>query len=101
MSVGNIVDRRSNAYIVEVDVVFEPSWHDNSCKEATEFFQDDNAFSIYDICNTTVEDAIKHCDTYDIPVTVYLYDKGSNPNGILGDDEDFVDPLNVTTTKGE
>jgi hypothetical protein len=27
--IGNVVDRRTNPYIPEVDVVFEPSFHDN------------------------------------------------------------------------
>ena len=90
MSLGNIVDRRKNNYTVEVDVVFEPSWHDNSCEGATEFLQQEEDWSIDSINDTTVEDAIIHCDQWDLPVTVYLYDKGSDPMGFVGEDESFV-----------
>lgn len=87
MSVGNIVDRRDNQYNVEVDVVFEPSWHDNSCADATNFMQMlDEAFTVDHINDTTIEDAIKHCDTWDLPVTIYLYDKGADPMGFIKED---------------
>ncbi len=93
MSVGNVVDRRDNQYNIEVDAVFEPSWHDNSCTDASEFLQTDNEFSVENINDTTVEDAVKHCDTWDLPVTVYLYDKGANPLKFIGEDEIFVEPM--------
>ncbi len=85
MSVGNIVDRRDNQYTVEVDAVFEPCWHDNSCVEATEFLQISDSFDIDHMNDTTIENAIKHCDTWDLPVTIYLYDKGSEPMGVVGE----------------
>ncbi len=96
MSLGNIIDRRKKSYNVEVDAVFEPTWHDNSCKGATEFLQQEEDWDIDNIDDTTVEDAIKHCDTWDLPVTVYLYDKGVDPMGFVGDEGNYVDPL-VTT----
>ncbi len=91
MSLGNIVDRRENQYNVEVDVVFEPSWHDNSCADATEFMQDEEGLLTIDSMNDTiVEDAVKKCDEWDLPVTLYLYDKGADPLGFTGDNESFV-----------
>lgn len=99
MSVGNIVDRRDNQYNVEIDAVFEPSWHDNSCSEATNFMQlSDSELTVDHIDDTTVEDAIKHCDTWDLPVTLYLYDKGADPMGFTGEDENFVDPIEFKST---
>ena len=94
---ANIVDRRANQYNVEVDVVFEPTWHDNSCENATKFLQDDDTFDVHDIPNTTVEDAIKFANTYEFPVTVYLYDKGADPCGMLDDGEDYVEDTTIIT----
>lgn len=99
MSLGNIIDRRKNTYDVEVDAVFEPSWHDNSCVNATEFLQQEEDWSIDNMDSTTVEEAIMHCDTWDLPVTVYLYDKGSDPMGFVGDEGNYVEPINITTTE--
>lgn len=86
MSLGNIIDRRNSQYNVEVDVVFEPNWYDNSCKDATEFMQLEDTFTIDNMDDTTVEDAVKKCNTWDLPVTLYLYDKGSDPMGFVGDE---------------
>lgn len=97
MSLGNIIDRREKQYNVEVDVVFEPSWHDNSCEDATDFTQMEDTFNVDNIDNTTIEDAVKHCEKWDLPVTIYLYDKGADPMGFVGDDESFVDTMTITT----
>ena len=100
MSLGNIVDRRKESqYNVYVEVVFEPSWHDNSTAGATEFMTDDESLLIIDNMNdTTIEDAVKKCDDWDLPVTLYLYDKGSDPMGVIGDDESFVDTITIEAT---
>lgn len=88
MSVGNIIDRRNNKYAVEVDAVFEPSWHDNTTEDATQFFVNKNAFDIENTDNTTVEEAIEYCNTFDFQITVYLYDKDSDPCGSIDETDD-------------
>ena len=101
MSLANIVDRRKNSrYNVEVDVVFEPSWHDNSSEGATQFMHDDEQLLTIDsMDDTTVEEAVKKCDDWDLPVTLYLYDKGADPMGVIGDDESFVDTIVIESTE--
>ena len=102
MSVGNIIDRRKESqYNVYVDVVFEPSWHDNSCENATAFEQLENTFDIDGMNDITIEDAVKKCDDWDLPVTLYLYDKGSDPMGIIGEGESFVDTMTITSIKND
>jgi hypothetical protein len=81
---GNVVDKRTNPYRVEVDVVYEPSCNDNSCDGATQFSEEcrDNrdCFDVDWRYDTTVEQAIQQAlAKWSFPVTVYLYDRGSRP----------------------
>jgi len=84
MTIGNIIDRRENSYIVDCDAVFEPSWHDNSHENSTKFKNTDDLedlFQVYHLYNTTVEQAINYVGSTDTPMTIYLYDKDSKPCG--------------------
>lgn len=75
MPVANIIDHRSNTANINVYAVFEPSWHDNSCPAATQFAQTDDDWTVEELANTTVEQAIAYANAQwmAIPVTVYLY----------------------------
>jgi len=89
MSVSNIIDKRTNSYNVEIDAVFEPSYHDNSVKGSTQFEKPKGKqFTIESVCKTTVEDAINYINQKykHLSVTVYIYDAGSAP---VGDDDYF------------
>ena len=97
MAVANIIDRRTNEYYIYVDAVFEPSWHDNTCKNATQFIPKKDDFSYFEKENITIEDAIttaieKYKHT---PTTIYLYDTGSIKKRILP----FLDQLSRENEK--
>ena len=71
----NIIDKRTNPYNVECDVVFEPSQHDNSIQGATKFDWGAKVFTYDDLCNTTIVRAIAYAnDRWDCPVTMFIYD---------------------------
>ena len=74
----NIIDRRHNKYDVNIDAVFEPSQHDNSVKGATQFSWGGNEFSYEELSGTTIVAAIEHARKWDCPVTLFIYDLGSN-----------------------
>lgn len=91
MPIVNIVDHRSNKYDVEIDVVAEPAWHDNSIKGSSQFKKPNSKkeFYIDGLNKTTLQDAINYINNNnrynDIPVTIFLYDAGSNPTGDCSD----------------
>jgi hypothetical protein len=80
---ANIVDKRKNIYNVECDAVFEPSQHDNSVSGATQFpaFNYKDHFTVYDMDDTTIAQATAWANEQEIPVTMYLYDVGTNSQG--------------------
>lgn len=83
MTVANIVDRRTNKYDVHVDVVFEPSFHDNHVPGATQFLKEEKSIVVAELVKTTIEYAIKYAEKWNYAVTVYLYNYDSNPLGEL------------------
>lgn len=86
MPIVNIVDKRKNAFNVEVDCVFEPSFHDNCVEHATHYPSSgdeiEQEFDVEHVYNTNIQSVLKYAEKWDkIPVTVYLYDAGSKPVG--------------------
>lgn len=76
----NIVDRRTNNYDVGVDAVYEPSCRDNNLAgelKAEEY----DPWSVKQLYNTTVHDAVQYAESFDGPVTIFLYDAGTKPVG--------------------
>ncbi len=71
--IANVIDKRSNKYDVRCDVAFEPSWHDNSIKGATQFWRT-RTFSYDEMRNTTIVRAIEFAQQWDEPVTMFVYD---------------------------
>ncbi len=71
--IANIIDKRTNKYDVRCDVAFEPSWHDNTIKGATQFYKV-RTFSYDELKNTTVVEAIEFARQWDCSVTMYIYD---------------------------
>lgn len=106
MPIVNVVDHRTNKYDVNVDVVAEPAYHDNSIKGATKFTKPKSKKEFYvdSLNKTTLEDAINYINNKqkfkDIPITIFLYDAGSNPASDCDDcfdldcDEPFNDDIN-------
>lgn len=72
--INNIVDKRSNKYNVNCDVAFEPSWHDNTIKGATQFMQG-RTFSYDALYSTTIARAIEYANRWDCAVTMFVYDE--------------------------
>lgn len=71
--IANIIDSRTNKYDVRCDVAFEPSWHDNTIKGATQFWRT-RTFSYEEKRNTTLAQAIEFAQQWDEPVTMFIYD---------------------------
>jgi len=71
----NVIDRRTSKYNVNCNVIFEPAWQYNSCKDATQFKVDDSLESIIGMPNTTVPLAIAAMVDRDGEWTMYLYDQ--------------------------
>jgi hypothetical protein len=71
--IANIIDKRTNRYDVRCDVAFEPSWHDNTIKGATQFWRT-RSFSYDEMRNTTIAQAIEFAQQWDEPVTMFVYD---------------------------
>lgn len=84
MPIANIIDRRTCPLNVNIDAVFEPSFHDNESQGATQFSDegellDQEEFDIDSIYDTTIEKSIEFAQKWKIPVTLFLYDAGSKP----------------------
>ena len=73
----NIVDNRTNRYNVNVDVVFQPSQHDNNIDGATQFAWGKSDFRRHGMRDTTIVTAVEQGQFWDFPVTLYLYDLGT------------------------
>lgn len=89
--IANFIDHRTDPSNPEVHAVFEPACHDNARQpDGTEFFPWDEAtdhpdyFIVRDQPDTTVRDAILLAESeWAIPVTVFVYDRGSGPLGTV------------------
>ncbi len=79
--IGNIRDHRTNPACPEVDVVFEPSAHDNAVRpDGSEYFPYSNVaahpqgFHAEALYDTTIREAILRAEqTWRFPVTVFIY----------------------------
>ena len=71
--IANVIDKRTNKYDVRCDVAFEPSWHDNTIKGATQFWRT-RSFSYEEKRNTTISEAIEFAQEWDFAVTMFVYD---------------------------
>lgn len=86
---GNIVDHRTNRTAPLCDAVFEPSAHDQARDaRGVEFFSYDEAtadpryFYVSELPSTSVREAILHAEiTWPFAVTIFLYDRRSQPLG--------------------
>ena len=85
---GNIIDARTDRLNPHVDVVFEPSIHDDRRRRGEPFFDWDETansgvyFPVSWRYDTTIRDAVLQAERdWPFPVTAYLYERGSAPAG--------------------
>lgn len=71
--IANVIDNRTNKFDVRCDVAFEPSWHDNTIKGATQFWRT-RSFTYEEKRNTTIAQAIEFAREWDFAVTMFVYD---------------------------
>jgi hypothetical protein len=77
--IQNIIDRRKRNYRwARVDVVVEPTWHDNTCRDSDQAVRDDRE-PVYDAqSGVSLADAIDWAQALPLPMTLYIYDDGAN-----------------------
>jgi hypothetical protein len=76
----NIIDRRTRPYRWrEVNAIVEAIEHDNSCHDADQAPESDPGTAVdYDALEAvSVSEAVRWADGQPCPVTLYLYDLGS------------------------
>ncbi|WP_199089757.1 hypothetical protein [Bosea sp. ASV33] len=85
---GNIIDHRTDKLNPHVDVVYEPSIHDDRRRRSEPFFDWDETansgtyFAVVWQYGTTLREAVLRAERdWPFPVTAYLYDRGSAPAG--------------------
>jgi hypothetical protein len=77
--IRNVIDNRKMKYRWKaVDVVIEPTWHDNTCALADKSEKYENLEGIgYDeLLSVPIYEAFCKADEIKYPVTLYLYDDG-------------------------
>lgn len=76
----NIVDHRKNRYRWrEITAIFEPTFHDNSCKNSDLTTEEENlcnGISYHEIKKCSLNAAIRYAIDSESHLTVYLYDLG-------------------------
>jgi hypothetical protein len=63
-----------------VDVVIEPTWHDNSCKDADQSEPHPDESDYEERAEISLTDAIAWASEIGYPVTLYLRNAGDNSN---------------------
>ena len=75
--IENIIDNRKKKYCVtSIDAVVEPCSNDNGIPGATKF-PDEAEFTptnYGDLNGVSVKEAVEWANTFEVPVTLYLYD---------------------------
>ncbi len=76
--IANIIDRRTQPYRWNfVDVIIEPTWHDNS-HNGDQAQRDDSEPGYATKKKISLAHAIAWAMTFPVPMTLYIYDKDSD-----------------------
>ena len=87
----NIIDRRENVYRwASIDVIAEPTWHDNACQASDQAPHDNREPGYAPRKGISLADAVAWASSFDVPLTLYLYDKGSDVVPELGAPDDGI-----------
>jgi hypothetical protein len=77
--IQNISDKRTRPYRwLRVDVIAEPTWHDNSCPDSDQAPQDAREPGYAAKKNISLADAINWVAAMPLPMTLYVYDGGTD-----------------------
>lgn len=75
----NVVDRRKRQYRWKfIDVIVEPTWHDNACDDSDQASRDEREPGYAARKNIPLAEAISWAAALQASLTVYLYDQGSD-----------------------
>lgn len=75
----NVVDRRARPYRwKKVDVIIEPTWHDNNCDDADQDKPHNEEPGYAARNGVSVADAVVWATAISVPLTLYIYDEGSD-----------------------
>lgn len=82
MPLANIIDRRTNHYNINIMAIYESSCHDNNAVGASQFPDcgPKRELTYFGIAKTKLSKAVKYAKRWNVPVTLYIYDIGSNNN---------------------
>lgn len=76
--IQNIIDRRKRQHRwLTVDVVAEPTWHDNTCGDTDQAERDDREPQYDARKNISLSEAVRWVEAMPLPMTLYIYDAGS------------------------
>lgn len=74
----NVIDNRKQHYRWKrVNVVAEPTWHDNRCDNSDQADPGQDELDYEERTDISVSEAIKWANDLPFAVTLYLYDQGS------------------------
>ena len=77
--IQNIIDRRKRQYRwLTVDVIAEPTWHDNTCADADQAERNDDEPGYAARKNISLSEAVRWVASMPLPMTLYIYDTGSD-----------------------
>jgi hypothetical protein len=83
LMIANIIDRRRRPYRWRsIGVIIEPTWHDNTFASGDgDYAEHDHREPQYDeMRSVSLTAAITWAMGFDVPLTLYLYDEGTNLN---------------------
>jgi len=104
MPVHNIIDHRSNRYLVDVMAVFESRDHDDDVEGASQFGKhsgvQEEECTYLGIAVTTIDRAVRFAQREwpTLPVTLYLYDVGTHNVADYGGLSEQLDPIELPST---
>lgn len=77
MSILNIIDRRTRSYrFKKVNVVFEPTRHDNRCYDADQAMGMDFDMGYHEMNGVELREAIGWATVHSDELTMFIYDDG-------------------------
>ena len=61
-----------------IDVIVEPTWHDYACLDSDQALHNNREPGYAPRKGISLAEALAWASSFDVPLTLYLYDKGSD-----------------------